>query len=144
MDAAKVSGGRAMNLDDLQRLDELRRYQLFDDGPDAAFGVLAELAASVCEAPIGYISFIDERHPRLLVVDAAGTVTAHNAATTALFDLPYGSSITLASVAERLRDPEPLLARSRSLSPDESVEIIVLRDGRVAGRVWSFRPAPTA
>jgi PAS domain S-box-containing protein len=55
-----------MNLDDLQRLDELRRYELFDDGPDAAFGVLAELAASVCEAPIGYISFIDERHQRLV------------------------------------------------------------------------------
>ncbi|MCU1281529.1 MAG: domain S-box [bacterium] len=55
-----------MNLDDQQRLDELRRYELFDDGPDAALRELAELAANVCEAPIGYISFIDDRYQRLL------------------------------------------------------------------------------
>jgi hypothetical protein len=94
----------------------------------------------------------------LLVVDAAGKTTAHNAQLASLFTVPTdGSWQTLAGLAAQLADPEQLLARARSLGPaDVSRDTLVLRDGRrvearsrphlvdgqVAGRVWSFRPAP--
>jgi PAS domain S-box-containing protein len=55
-----------MNLDDLQRLDELCRYELFDGERDTTLDRLAELAAHVCDAPIGIISFIDDAHQRFL------------------------------------------------------------------------------
>jgi len=94
----------------------------------------------------------------LLVVDAAGKTTAHNAQLTSLFTVPAdGVGQTIAGLAAQLADPEQLLARARSLGPaDVSLDTLVLRDGRrvearsrphlvdgqVAGRVWSFRPAP--
>lgn len=97
----------------------------------------------------------------LVVVDAAGEVTAHNAALAALFHFPADTppKQALARVAEALVDPAQLTARARSLGPaDESTDVLQLRDGRriearsrphvvdgeVAGRVWSFRAAPPA
>lgn len=51
--------------DDVARLDELRRYELFEaDDPDLAG--LAELAARVTGAAIAFISFIDDRQQRVL------------------------------------------------------------------------------
>ncbi|MGZ3425451.1 MAG: PAS domain-containing protein [Polyangia bacterium] len=55
-----------MNFDDLQRLDELRRYELFEGERDTALDRLAELAARVCGAPIAAISLIDETHQRFV------------------------------------------------------------------------------
>ncbi len=55
-----------MSLDELPRLDELRRYQLVDAGSDVVLDRLAELAARACHAPIGVVSFIDETHQRFL------------------------------------------------------------------------------
>lgn len=94
----------------------------------------------------------------LLVVDAAGKITAHNAQLTALFTVPAGGGAqTLEGLAAQLADAEQLLGRARALGPaDVSFDTLTLRDGRrvearsrphlvdgeVAGRVWSFRPAP--
>ncbi|MBI5383245.1 MAG: response regulator [Verrucomicrobia bacterium] len=43
-----------------ERLEALRRYQILDTPPEAAFDDLARLAASECGAPFAYISFVDE------------------------------------------------------------------------------------
>ncbi len=94
----------------------------------------------------------------LLVCDGGGNVTSYNAQLATLLALPKergGASPSLATVAGRLRDPQALLARARTLAPgDESCDTWALADGRlvearsrpqrvegeVAGRVWSFRP----
>ncbi|MDB4965811.1 MAG: domain S-box [Myxococcales bacterium] len=55
----------AMTGDESQRLDELRRYQLFDEG-DAALVRLVELAARLCETPLAAITFVGERSQRLV------------------------------------------------------------------------------
>ena len=56
-----------MNVDELPRLDELRRYEPTETGGnDAALDRLAELAARACHAPIAVISFIDDRQQRFL------------------------------------------------------------------------------
>ncbi len=94
----------------------------------------------------------------LLVVDAAGLVTAHNAQLAGLFGIPAEGATwqTIEGIAAQLSNPAQLIDRARSLGPrDESVDALALRDGRrvearsrphlvdgqVAGRVWSFRPA---
>lgn len=48
------------------RLDELRRYDVFEGGADPGLDCLCELAARVCRAPMAVISFIDEREMRFL------------------------------------------------------------------------------
>jgi PAS domain S-box-containing protein len=55
-----------LGLDEQPRLDELRRYELDGDAGDGALDRLAELAARVCNAPIGVISAIDDRFQRFL------------------------------------------------------------------------------
>jgi PAS domain S-box-containing protein len=96
----------------------------------------------------------------LLVVDADGSVSAHNQALAALFALPTPRTpeMSVAQLAAQLRDPAPLLERARALGSVESVELLTLADGRrlearsrphlvdgpFVGRVWSFRPAPQA
>jgi PAS domain-containing protein len=42
-----------------ERLDALRRYAILDTLPEAAFDRVAELAASICAAPIALVSLID-------------------------------------------------------------------------------------
>ncbi|AFZ23359.1 PAS domain S-box [Cylindrospermum stagnale PCC 7417] len=42
------------------RLEALREYQILDTEPEAAYDNLAQLAASICGAPIVLVNFIDE------------------------------------------------------------------------------------
>src|SRR5215470_8891489 len=44
-----------------RRLEALRAYQILDTPPEQSFDDLARLAAEVCETPIAFISFIDDR-----------------------------------------------------------------------------------
>jgi len=55
-----------MSLDEMTRLDELRRYETLDADDDGSLARLAELAARACNAPIGVISFLDETHQHFL------------------------------------------------------------------------------
>ena len=43
-----------------QRLAALRRYNVLDTAPEAAFDDLTRLAAQLCGTPISLISLIDE------------------------------------------------------------------------------------
>ena len=54
-----------MSLDELPRLDELRRYEQLEGAKDS-LERLAELVARSCNAPIGVISFLDETHQRFV------------------------------------------------------------------------------
>jgi anti-sigma regulatory factor (Ser/Thr protein kinase) len=47
-------------MDESARLAALRRYRILDTDPEQAFDDLALLASQICEAPIAYISLIDE------------------------------------------------------------------------------------
>ncbi|HEX6837028.1 MAG TPA: PAS domain-containing protein, partial [Polyangia bacterium] len=47
-------------IDEQQRLDELRRYDVLDTEREPAFDRLVELAALACGTPIAYISLVDE------------------------------------------------------------------------------------
>ncbi|HEY2745214.1 MAG TPA: PAS domain-containing protein, partial [Polyangia bacterium] len=60
----RADGQSAMSVDELPRLDELRRYELFEGGSEEAFDRLAELAAHACAAPTAVISFVDDRQQR--------------------------------------------------------------------------------
>jgi PAS domain S-box-containing protein len=51
--------------DEVARLDELRRYELFE-GADVDLDRLAELAARVTDTPIAIVSFIDDKTQRFL------------------------------------------------------------------------------
>src|SRR5215475_15741594 len=44
-----------------RRLEALRAYEILDTPPEQSFDDLARLAAEVCETPIAFISFIDDR-----------------------------------------------------------------------------------
>src|SRR5579871_4571290 len=48
-------------LDETQRLEVLRRYQILDTGPDEALNDFVEMAARVCETPMALITLLDER-----------------------------------------------------------------------------------
>jgi PAS domain-containing protein len=52
--------------DDGPRIDELRRYDVFDTGGDPGLDRLCELAARVCGVPMAVISFVDEHELRFL------------------------------------------------------------------------------
>jgi adenylate cyclase len=43
-----------------QRLNALRALDILDSPPERAYDEIAQLAAQICECPIGYISFIDD------------------------------------------------------------------------------------
>ena len=47
-------------IEEEQRLDELRRYDVLDTEREAAFDRVAELAAIVCGAPMALVSLVDE------------------------------------------------------------------------------------
>src|SRR6187402_901636 len=46
--------------DELERIRVLRSYSIVDTPPDPAFDDIARLAATVCQAPIALITFVDE------------------------------------------------------------------------------------
>ncbi|HXK33197.1 MAG TPA: HD domain-containing phosphohydrolase [Dehalococcoidia bacterium] len=97
----------------------------------------------------------------ILVVDAAGNVAYHNERFLSMWRIPADVAATgdddalLASVLDQLDDPEAFLAKVRDLyrSSAEDLDLLhfkdgrvferysrpLLRDGEVAGRVWSFR-----
>lgn len=54
-----MSAGTADN--EKRRLEVLWQYEVLDTIPEAVFDDLTELAASICEAPIGLISLVDEK-----------------------------------------------------------------------------------
>ena len=43
-----------------QRLAALRALDILDSAPEIAYDEIAQLAAQICECPVGYISFIDD------------------------------------------------------------------------------------
>ena len=50
----------ALNVDDLQRLEELRSYAILDSQAEQAYDDIVNLAAHICGVPIALISLIDE------------------------------------------------------------------------------------
>ncbi len=42
------------------RVAALRAFEILDTPPDVAYDDIGELAAQICQCPIGYISFIDD------------------------------------------------------------------------------------
>jgi isoamylase len=46
--------------DEAQRLEELRRYDILDTEPEAAFDDLTKIAAQICQTPIALVSLIDQ------------------------------------------------------------------------------------
>jgi adenylate cyclase len=44
-----------------QRVAALRALDILDSAPENAYDEVAELAAQICQCPVGYISFIDDR-----------------------------------------------------------------------------------
>ncbi|MDQ3398416.1 MAG: PAS domain S-box protein, partial [Deinococcota bacterium] len=58
MESYLESGVVAMS--EAERLLELRRYEILDTSPEAAFDAITSLAARMFEAPIAIISFVDE------------------------------------------------------------------------------------
>src|SRR5438045_5640325 len=42
------------------RLDALRRYEILDTAPEAAYDEITELAAQICGCPVAVIGFVDE------------------------------------------------------------------------------------
>ncbi len=42
------------------RLEALRRYQILDTAPEAAYDEITELAAQICGCPVAVIGFVDE------------------------------------------------------------------------------------
>jgi len=53
-------------IDDVQRLDELHRYELFDGDSDPGLDRLTELAARICETPIAALTFVSDTHQRFV------------------------------------------------------------------------------
>ena len=47
--------------DEAARLAALRRYDVLDTLPEAAFDDLTKLAANLCEAPVALVTLVDER-----------------------------------------------------------------------------------
>jgi adenylate cyclase len=43
------------------RVAALRALEIMDTPPDPAYDEIGELAAQICNCPVGYISFIDEQ-----------------------------------------------------------------------------------
>lgn len=97
----------------------------------------------------------------ILVVDERGRVTHANARFAALWRIPpemistRDDNTLLQYVLNQLEEPEPFLAKVRALyqSPDEELDTLkfkdgrfleryscpLFREGRISGRVWSFR-----
>ena len=48
------------NANEAERLQILRRYALLDTGPESVFDDLTRLAAQFCDAPVAFISLVDE------------------------------------------------------------------------------------
>ena len=46
---------------EVDRLAALQKFDILDTEPDVEFDSIARIAAQICNAPIAYISFIDER-----------------------------------------------------------------------------------
>src|SRR5690349_2008507 len=46
---------------EIDRLAALRKFDILDTEPDVEFDSIARIAAHICNAPVAYISFIDER-----------------------------------------------------------------------------------
>ena len=46
---------------EVDRLAALQKFDILDTEPDVEFDSIAKIAAQICNAPIAYISFIDER-----------------------------------------------------------------------------------
>ena len=46
---------------ELERVAALRALEIMDTPPDPAYDEIGELAAQICNCPVGYISFIDEQ-----------------------------------------------------------------------------------
>jgi signal transduction histidine kinase len=62
------------------RLDALRRYEILDTDPDAAFDDLAVLAALVCRTPIALVTLIDDDRQWFksrLGIEVTGTARDH-------------------------------------------------------------------
>ncbi|MCA1631732.1 MAG: GAF domain-containing sensor histidine kinase [Acidobacteria bacterium] len=61
--AAKGAGGAKsapVPSDEAQRLDALRRCEVLDTAPEAAFDDIAHLAAHICGTPVALVSLVDE------------------------------------------------------------------------------------
>lgn len=58
--AAKIGQKVPIPCDEKQRLEVLWQYEVLDTLPEQAYDDLTDLAATICEAPIALITFVDE------------------------------------------------------------------------------------
>ena len=55
--------------DELERLEELRKYSILDTEPEAAFDDMVKLANYICQTPIAAISLVDEHRQWFKAID---------------------------------------------------------------------------
>jgi hypothetical protein len=64
-DLGRCHGGHTLSFpkpaDESQRLAALRALNILDTAPETAYDEIAKLAAQICDCPIGYISFVDDK-----------------------------------------------------------------------------------
>jgi PAS domain S-box-containing protein len=54
-----ASGSATVQHDETERLKSLQQYEILDTLPDPAFDEIARMAATICNAPYAFISFVD-------------------------------------------------------------------------------------
>src|ERR1700674_3661100 len=54
-----LSSSATVQHDETERLKSLQQYEILDTLPDPAFDEIARMAATICNAPYAFISFVD-------------------------------------------------------------------------------------